>query len=220
MNIKQLQIEINNLGQKIVNCESICDKVENKKKEGITPRGLYLETKSRDAGNMIIVVGMNPGRIQKDDEEYKDTLKDVTSYENYTKALESHILYKHSYFKRTREILSILGFNGAILWTEIVKCQSEENGKLPYSTIRNCVHTFLKKEVNLTDCPILALGDKAYSTCLLIFPERKIIGVPHPSGANSGFKKFLIELEANKEEIKKRISQLKENEAVHLKDII
>lgn len=221
MNIEELNIKINKIGQQMVNCPLSCEGIENKKKEGIIPRGLFLETNGRTGDNIIVIVGMNPGRMQKDDKEYKDTLKDVKSYKNYAKSFENKVLYKHPYFKKTREVLGILNFNGPILWTEIVKCQSEENGKLPYSTIRKCVHTFLKEEVKLIDDSIImALGDKAYNTCLLIFPERKIIGCPHPSGANSGFHKFLNDLKDKKQSIVKSIDKLKDTDTVHLKDII
>jgi hypothetical protein len=219
MKTKELNLKINKIGKRMVNCSLSCEGIENNKKEGIIPRGLYLETKDRVGDKGIIVVGMNPGRMQKDDKEYRDILKDVASYKNYVKAFEDNILYKHPYFERTRKVLDILGFVGPIIWTEIVKCQSKENGKLSFSAIRNCVHRFLKKEIDLIDYPLLALGDKSYNTCLLIFPERKIIGCPHPSGANSSFHSFLKYLENRKSNIKKIVDNLQDNETIHLKEL-
>jgi len=191
-----------------------------KKNEGIIPRGLYLETLNRAKTKGVIVVGMNPGRINNDSQEYKNLLKDKISYYNYVKAFEKNILYKHPYFKRTHEVLEILKFTGPILWTEIVKCQSEENGKLSYDTIRNCVHKFLKKEVELVDYPIFALGDKAYNTCLLLFPERKIIDSQHPPGANSNFYNFLKLIKKHQLILRTKINNLKSNGTICLKDAL
>ena len=218
--LEQLKNKIYQIGQEMVNCSLNCNGIENKKKIGAIPRGLYLETEKRTKEKGIIVVGMNPGKIDNDPQEYKDILKEKCSYQNYIESFKKNILHKSPYFERTREILDILNFTGPILWTEIVKCQSEENGKLDFPTIRNCAHKFLKNEVALVDYPILALGDKAYPTCLLIFPERKIIGSPHPSGANPRFHRFLKNLKGKQLKIKQKIGSLEGNESIHLKELI
>lgn len=211
--------DIDKLGEKITNCTFRCDGVENNPKEAAIPRGFYLELNDRTNAPGIIVVGMNPGRIKRDGSEYREILRNNGSYSNYKDAFERNILYKHHYFKRTRKILKILDIAGPILWTEIVKCQSDENKKLAPQTIRVCVHKFLKKEVSLVKGPILALGNKAYNTCLLIFPERKIIGVYHPSGANVGFDEFLKFLTNKKSRILRKISSLPDNGSINLGDL-
>lgn len=219
--IIKINSDINRLGNEMVNCKLHCDKIENNPEFGAIPRGLYLETKNRSTGKGIIVVGMNPGKIQKNDNgEYSAILRKASSYENYKSAFETYVLYKNSYHNRIRQIIDALNFNGPILWTEIVKCQSENNGELPATTIRTCVHRFLKKEVELLDYPILALGDKAYNTCLLIFPERKVIGCSHPSGANVSFPGFFKNLISKKNKVMLHLDKLKDDGSVHLKDIL
>lgn len=63
-------------------------------------------------------------------------------------------LNNRSYFKRTRDLITLLGFDGNILWTDLAKCEClGKNGKLPIQTLRVCINRFLRKEVNFSSIP-------------------------------------------------------------------
>jgi hypothetical protein len=213
---------INALGRELVNCPLDCTGIDNSKKEGMIPRCINLEYENRNpSGKSVIIAGMNPGRAKPKERELY--IKNNCSYPSHTEFMKNMLKEgKNKYHSEIKEVVNLLGFEGFILWSEIVKCQSKKDSKhLDVQTIRNCAHRFLKKEIELfPNSPIIAIGNESFKTCSLLFPERQIIGIEHPSGKNRNYNLFKKNLLKNKNLIKEKIKNLNENEAIHLNDLI
>ncbi len=214
--------QINNLGNELVKCSLNCSGIDNLKREGKIPRCINLEFEHRNPnGQGVIIAGMNPGKAQK--KEMRIYIENDGSYESHKNFMKEYILKngKNRYHDEIREIVNILGFDGLILWSEIVKCQSQKGVKqLDVQTIRNCVHRFFKKEIELfKGFPILAIGNESFRTCSLLFPDRQIIGIEHPSGANRSYTRFKKKLLENIEQIKIKLNNLEKTKAIHLNDL-
>jgi hypothetical protein len=219
---QEILSQINSLGNELVKCPLNCVGIDNVKQDGKIPRCINLELENRNSdGKGVIIAGMNPGKAKK--EEMKIYISDNGSYDSHKYFMNQYILKegKNKYHDEIREIVTLLGFDGPILWSEIVKCQSKEGiNKLDVQTIRNCVHRFLKKEIELfKEFPIIAIGNESFRTCSLLFPDRQIIGIEHPSGTNRNYSKFKRKLVENIKSIKVKINNLRENEAIHLNKI-
>jgi hypothetical protein len=74
----------------------------------------------------------------------------------------------------------------------LVKCQNETNQLPPLQTFRNCTRNFLNAELRVLpkEWPVIAVGKEAYKALSYIYPERIIIGVPHPTGSYGHFYKL------------------------------
>lgn len=182
--LDKLQAVIMDIGHKMVACTRKCDGVDLAPEQGKIPRALRLEVNGRDARG-IIVVGLNPGRANRYERNYYvksgRTYRDVVAFWTETGKPQSH-----PYHRRIRELVGAWGFTGPILWSELAKCQTKESVQaLPLQTFRTCVSQFLRKELALIpgDWPILAAGQEAYKAVSYMFPDRAVIGVPHPTGA-------------------------------------
>ncbi|MEM4204647.1 MAG: hypothetical protein QXS54_11310, partial [Candidatus Methanomethylicaceae archaeon] len=64
---------------------------------------------------------------------------------------------------------------------------------VPIKTLAYCFRKYLIREVEVAEefageVPIIALGRVVFSSLCFAFPDRFIIGVPHPTGAYNRFK--------------------------------
>jgi len=212
---------LNELGEKLVKCNLNCEGINNNPKEGIIPRGLILE--KRNGTNKCIVVGLNPGKCEEKEREYY--LTKGIKYESIIGYFFENYLNKRAYFIRTRDLITRLGFDGDILWTDLVKCEClGKNGKIPVQTLRVCINRFLRKEINLFNCStIFALGNVAFDFCALSFPNHFIVGIPHPTGSYGHFRKLNERISSNLDYFIDKISDRKDNNgnyrAIHLAKI-
>jgi len=197
------------IGNELVNCQNHCNGVQNNPEEGILPRCLIFE--ERVGTNGAIVIGLNPGKAKKSEHafllEHNNTYEAVETY--WTRKIKNF-----QYYKKIRELLDKLGFNGSILWTELVKCQcSEENGIIPIQTMRTCINTYLKREIEVfPNYAIFGIGNQAFDFCSLSFPNHFIIGIPHPTGSYGTFSRLNQNIDRNKQSYIKKISKRKDND--------
>lgn len=179
-----IESKINDIGERMMNdpnWASFSD-IEYAPERGIMPRCLYYE-KSQNNGKGIIIVGLNPGRARQREMNHFIENK---SYQSAVQYWRDNFIEYDGFFKPLRDLVRGAGIMGPILWTELIHCQSRPQIRTPLiKTIRYSVNTYLKEEVALMpDVPIIAAGDKAFELLSYLFFDRKIIGVPHPSGMN------------------------------------
>lgn len=200
--------KLDNILADLIGCKMKCGGVVNSPTMGIIPRCLVLER--RGAGKGAIVVGLNPGKCGSEGRKY------FIEHKNDFKAFKKYFFLKLrnvSYFKRARNILSLLGFRGDILWTNLVKCQCiGKNGIIPVQTMRVCISKFFKKEIEsvFPKYTIFALGNRSFEFCSLSFPSHLVIGLPHTSGSFGTFVYLYKKVEKNPEKFKKIISVKKD----------
>ncbi len=156
--------------------------------KGILPRGLVYETEQRNGSTGCVIVGLNPGVAEK---EEKAVLRKNPTYNSFLRFWQDHIADK-PYYARLRNAADALGLKGPILWTELVKCQSWDNGKVCVQTIRADVNRYLLREIDAVPLswPLIGVGKKAYEILSYLYPKRVVIGIPHATGAYGGFAKI------------------------------
>jgi len=201
-------MNINQIGNKLVSCRLDCDGVNNNPERGIIPRCLLIE--KQEGRNKCVVIGLNPGKSSKKEQKYY--LKNRMTYDAVKNFFLETELRNRAYFKRTRELLSFLNFNGDILWTDLVKCEClGKNGNLPVQTLRTCINNYLKKEIEAFQAKtIFALGHVAYNFCSLSLPSHFIVGLPHPTGSYGHFDRLNQAIRKNPRSYITRISQRKD----------
>ena len=178
--------EIAKIGKRMMEDEKwgrFCD-IDYRPQKGIVARCLYYEEKGRK-GAGVIIVGLNPSKAKPLESSY---FKDK-SHRNYAGAVrfwEKEREDCKSYYGPLRDLADKIGLTGPILWTELVKCQAIKNGKISVDTIRYSISNYLCREVALfpKGTPIIAVGKRAFELLAYVYPDRKIIGVPHPSRGN------------------------------------
>jgi hypothetical protein len=216
MGMTDLSEFVDKLGEKLVDCKPRCAGID----KNVPPRGLYPENPEHRNKFDCIIVGQNPGSAnRKEKEEYK-------KHKTYsaTKICAQNSIEQPNpirYYKWAKKFAEQLGWGESILWTEICKCQSiiettkgkKRKKQIPLQTFRTCIKKFLEKELaKFPDTPIIALGQEAFVAVSYRFPDRFVVGVPHPKGARG--KKFLSlfendRLENLKDNYKKEILQAK-----------
>lgn len=171
------------IGAELVACNRRCEGVVADLAKGVVPRGLVLESRT-EACPGAIFVGMNPG--QGDNAE-RTAMRADASYQSTVDFLRRRRLTAHQYYLRLRALADASGFRGHLLWTELAKCQSAPDfrGSLPLETSRTCAATFLRREVEATppSWPVFAIGRDAYGAAALLFSDRAVLGVAHPTGS-------------------------------------
>lgn len=179
---------IKKLGEELIKCRLNCEGINNNPKLGIIPRCLILE--KRQGKKNCIVIGLNPGKCRQEERDY--FLEKGLKYDSIPGYFFEKNLNNRAYFKRTRDILTVLGFDGDILWTDLVKCECiGENGTIPIQTMRVCINKFLRQEINIfKSSNIFALGNQVFDFCALSFPNHFIVGIPHPTGSHGDFNDF------------------------------
>jgi len=202
-------MNINQIGQCLVSCALNCDGIRNEPKNGIIPRCLYFENPKDLKEPDCIIVGINPGISKKREREYYK--KNGASYEVMKRYFEEKIL-KVRYFKKLRDFAKGIGLGKAILWTELCKCENKIKGKPPpLQTFRTCVKNFLQEELRLfPKTPLIAVGNQVFQALSYMFPDRFIIGVPHPTGSYGNFARLFDEKGKLREKYKKMAKMTKD----------
>jgi hypothetical protein len=191
---------ISQIGESLTSCQHDCSGVRNEPNSGIVPRGLIYEDRN-GSGKGVVVVGLNPGVAKPEENEYRK--EHGITYGVTVECWETKIsptrpaIKDFQYFKKPRELINGLGLSGDILWTNIAKCECRDSkNRISFSsepqTFRFCASLYLKKELDLVDStwPIIACGKDAFTALSYMFPDRKIIGIPHPTGAGIEFRKL------------------------------
>ncbi len=189
----KMKSAIEQIGREMVKCSQNCFGIECDQADGILPRCLIWEEPEKNkTGIGCAVIGINPGRAKsKEMQFYKKK-----TYDEFLKYWEEEIKKEHPYYCRPREMLRGFELNGPILWTDLVKCQNDKKGAkglLPLETLRTCMSRYLSKELELipSDWPLIALGGEVYRALAYMYPERTVIGVPHPTGSYGLFPPLL-----------------------------
>lgn len=180
---------IEDLGRRLVACRAACAGIVCQQERGIIPRCLIYEGR-KPGGRGAVVIGLNPGKsAEREQRHYRDA---GSSYESVL-AWWSHAGSQHKYYKRLRRFLDAIGFDGPILWTELVKCESERGLRLPVQTLRMCTGEYLQSEVDAVpdDWTLFAIGRVAFTATAYRFPRRTVLGVPHPTGSYGHFDRML-----------------------------
>lgn len=188
-NIDQLEVSINKLGDKLLNCTNDCDGIINKKPLGIIPRCLYLE-KREEYEKGCVVVGINPGKSKENE---RGNYKKINLTYDDVKIVSKNIIDSHKYYNQIRKFLEIIDRNGPILWTELVKCENEENNLPDLQTFRICTKKYLTEEIKKVpeNWPLIAVGKMVYYALSFLYPDKAVIGIPHPTGSYGYFNKLI-----------------------------
>jgi len=188
--MKNLVKGISNIGNKLVKCKETCAGICNDPQNGIIPRCLYLEYLNRNQYNGCVIVGINPGRTNNSEKSYY--LKNGISYNTIVNFFEKPGRYKygHPYYRYLRIFVDLIGYEGPILWTELVKCENDTSTNFPpLQTFRHCTHRYLSKELDLipSDWPLIAIGREAHKALSYLYPTRSVLGIPHPTSSRGNF---------------------------------
>jgi len=202
--------EIHKIGREMVNCSQNCAGISLNQKDGILPRCLIFEAReSTDLKNGCVIVGINPGHCKADEREYY--LDKGISYDSVLEYWRQRIS-EREYYKALRKFGEELGLIDSILWTELVKCENKQGlRELPLQTFRTCTMKYLSQELNIVpaDWPFIAVGKGAYHALAYLYPERTLIGIPHPTGSYGHFKKLFDKEGRLLEQFKQAFSQMK-----------
>jgi len=148
-----------------------------------------LQTQGRRAGIGSIALGLNPGQTCPKHRDF--FIQRGTSFDQVLEFWSKGQPDRHRYHIQTKRFLHCAGPMGPILWTEPVKCEKPPGMRRdpPFSTYRSCVSRYLASEVAAVpvNWPIVALGCKACELATILFPARRVIGIPHPTGSHGGF---------------------------------
>jgi hypothetical protein len=181
--VRDIESAVLRIGRRIVACRGDCRGVSCDRPAGVLPRCLIWEPAGRKTAGGCAVIGINPGQAKADETEYYQ--REGATYGAFLRFWKRTIA-SYPYYRRTRNLLRSLGLNGPILWTELAKCQNEpgKGGSPPLETLRRCSWRFLRHELALVPrWPLIALGREAYRALAYMYPDRTVIGVPHPAGA-------------------------------------
>ena len=220
---KKIKNAIEKIGEALIHDKNyknypdlVCDQ-----SKGIIPRGLIFEDDDRDLNAVgSVIVGLNPGTAKEDERLYYKELYDKgeLKYQEFINFWKGKFR-NWKYHNRLRSVSDKLGLRGPILWTELVKCQSKKQGILRVQTVRDDIHKYLLKEIaNIPESwPLIAGGDKAYEILSYSFPNRLVIGVPHPTGTYGDH--WLNHINSNSVSALKQIIKMGKSVAIHTKDI-
>lgn len=209
-NIDNLSNQIPNVGNQVVNCTQNCQGIINDKKSGRIPRCIFFDLQGSSKTTGCIIVGINPGIMKSGSEEQKHYLKN-----------KGHLTYQtifkfwnlgekeHNYYKFLRNLVNKIGYDGPILWTELVKCEKRNrNTPIPLQTFRICTNKFLSKEIDKVppEWPIIAVGREAHKAISYLYPTRSVLGVPHPTSSRGHFNRLYVKNKFGKQ-FKKIVDQ-------------
>ncbi|MCL4466186.1 MAG: hypothetical protein M1401_18885 [Chloroflexi bacterium] len=181
-----LATKIEALGESMVDCPRRCEGIAPR--EGVPPRCLELELEGRTHGPGAVIVGLNPG--QAGPVEHSFYRKNGGTYAQVVAFWRKYIGYNHRYYRWLRTLVDQLHLTGPILWTELAKCESARKGQLPpLQTFRTCTKEYLSRELAAVpgSWPLIAVGHEAYVALAYRYPERAVVGVPHPTGSHGHF---------------------------------
>lgn len=180
------------IGEKLTvdNSYSKYDDLECNLSEGVIPRGLIYEEDNRNTNTVgCVMVGLNPGKATKEERDFFKL--ETLSYERFLLYWKENV-FQHPYYKRLRKLADELELDGPILWTELVKCQGKENGQLSVQTIRDDINKYLFFELESIPAswPLFGVGNQAFEILSYRFPDRLVLGIPHPTGSYGLFPKL------------------------------
>lgn len=185
-----LRRAIEGIGRRVVRCRLGCEGIVCSHKSGRIPRCLFLEAGHPNIRGAV-VVGLNPGRASDEEREY---YRDSPRYSAVVRWFErdgGKHGREHLYYERLRNLLRHFGLRGPIVWTELAKCEGADSGsKIPMQTFRTCTRLFLQQELEIPELrrwPLFGIGIEAYKALAYRFPERTLIGLPHPTGSRGHF---------------------------------
>lgn len=194
----------------------VCDQ-----SKGIIPRGLIFEDEGRDLNATgSVIVGLNPGQSTKDERVYFKKAFDENRLTYQVHVDFWNGKYRNwKYHNRLRSVSDKLGLKGPILWTELVKCESKIKGRLRVQTVRDDIHKYLLKEISVIpeSWPLIGAGEEAYKILSYSFPNRLVVGVPHPTGTFGNH--WLNHINNKKIKELKIIIKKEKSIAIHTKDI-
>lgn len=174
------------VGEQLVNCTKNCNDVEIDRNSGIIPRCLALEIKNRKLDDIgCIIIGLNPGKAKlKEKLHYNEH---GVTYGSFFKWWEQCLDDEFTgYYGRMRRFINGLEIKGPILWTELAKCQcDQEHSSLSFQTYRTCSQLYLQREMEIfpSNWPIFAVGKVTYNALTFLYPLHTVIGVAHPTGS-------------------------------------
>lgn len=184
---------IDRLGRDLVACHRACEGVVCDQTKGYIPRCLFLEAEQRSGARGAAIIGLNPGRSSHREQQYY--LDRQCTYDSVVAWFRERGI-RHPYYKHLRKLVDALGLTGPILWSELAKCENAPAIKeLPLQTFRTCTATFLQRELEKLpeDWPLFGVGREAYKGLAYRFPNRTVLGVPHPTGSRGHFHNALFE---------------------------
>jgi hypothetical protein len=194
LNLALIKSQVFQIGEELTKCNRRCDGIRNEPENGIVPRGLIYEDLNGN-GSGVIVVGLNPGVAKANENKYR--LEHGLNYGVVVDCWKNKKISNLPYFKRPRLLMNELGLFGDILWTNIAKCECPNSKeRISFSskpqTFRICSERFLKKELSVvpTAWIMIACGKDAFTALSYLYPDRKIVGIPHPTGAGIEFRKL------------------------------
>jgi hypothetical protein len=194
-NLDLIKSQIFQIGEELTKCDRHCVGIRNEPNNGIVPRGLIYEDQNGN-GSGVIVVGLNPGVAKANENKYR-LERGLINYGVVVDCWRNEKIRSLPYFKKPRLLMNELGLFGDILWTNIAKCEclnSKERISFSSSpqTFRICSVLYLKKELSVVPAtwPMVACGKDAFTALSYLYPDRKIIGIPHPTGAGIEFRKL------------------------------
>ncbi|MBA7581011.1 hypothetical protein ES708_22910 [subsurface metagenome] len=213
--MEELMNGIFQIGNQLVNCNHNCAGIRNSPQEGIIPRCLYLEHQDRQGEKGCVIVGINPGRSTNNNRERNFYLDNHLSYNTIVNFWTNHGGYNHTYYRYLRDFVNCIGFDGSILWTELVKCENDnETNFPPLQTFRICTHNYLTNELNLVpdNWPLISAGKEVYKALSFLYPTKSILGVPHPN-SRGNFPRLFTDNNRNqfKGNIQNQIDNFKSN---------
>ena len=214
MKLPLLKELIEPLGANVLACELHCEGITRKPEEGHPSRGLHLEEDEHGRDDGVIVCGLNPGSPQKDElKDYRDRFRQGTLTYAVIQGYWEENLCQHRYLESSRKLVWGLGFRGPILWTNVAKCEREDSERrisfdTNPQTFRFCADRFLRHEIKAcpVNWPIIANGKDAFVAVSYMFPERLIIGIPHPTGAHPNFSRMFLSPGVLRPDIVQRVS--------------
>lgn len=211
--MEELVKQIKKMGHQLVKCPNNCEGITKDLSKGIIPRCLFLEYENRADSIGSIVVGINPGIATEKEMEFY--VKNGNSYDS----ILSFWNPGWRYYSYLRDFLNCFGFRGPILWTELAKCQSSIKGELPPTqTFRTCVNKYLNDELKIVDksWPLIAVGKETYKALAYLYPNRTVIGVPHPTSSWGSFHPLFQNptREQFSDDVKIKVQEILKNSAV------
>jgi len=183
---------INGIGRKLIHCKNGCSGVICNPKKGIIPRCLYFECANRTQNQGVVIIGINPGNSGPDTlSHWRNNKIGYNALVKWWKENSSK-----AYYEPLRRFADNAGFKGPILWTELAKCEGKSP---PIQTLRTCANKYLVKEIAVIPkkWSIIAVGKEAFKSTAYLFPNRAVIGIPHPTGSHGHFSslfKFKVRL--------------------------
>lgn len=176
--MEALHRQIAAIADRVATCGRQCEEVVNCPEEGRPPRGLILELRpNANTRRGVVVVGQNPGMAG--DEERALYQGHGVGYRQQLLAWDR--VQNVAYFERLRRSLGLLGLDGPVLWTDVVKCE----GSAPSAEAKKtCADEYLVHELEAApnDWPVLAAGGVAFKTCSSLAGDHPVLGFFHPTG--------------------------------------